>query len=146
MNNVIIVAEISERNGWANIKTNEGKEISIMLSKPRTSLLIFLTNAPVKVLAKNLTACLWTYEKQYSYKRCMVVDSTRIMSISESLHAIKSNTSHVAKIPSSPKRLVIICADVSSVAIVSIILPKYHACAIGTTAVNTRTNKSASKV
>lgn len=33
MNNVIIVAEISERNGWANIKTNEGKEISIMLSK-----------------------------------------------------------------------------------------------------------------
>ena len=31
--NTIIVAEISEKNGWANLKTNEGKEISIMLSK-----------------------------------------------------------------------------------------------------------------
>lgn len=33
MSNVIIVAEISEKNGWANIKTNDGKEVSIMLSK-----------------------------------------------------------------------------------------------------------------
>lgn len=29
----IIVAEISEKNGWLNIKTNEGKEISVKMDK-----------------------------------------------------------------------------------------------------------------
>lgn len=34
----IIVAEISEKNGWLNLKTNDGKEVSVMIEKaPKTA-------------------------------------------------------------------------------------------------------------
>lgn len=34
----LIVAEISEKNGWLNIKTNDGKEVSVMIEKaPKTT-------------------------------------------------------------------------------------------------------------
>ncbi len=71
METKIIIAEISERNGWYNIKTNEGKEISVMASKcPKITEVLKTaksgTEVTGKLVEKDNKSYLWDLTEQKS--------------------------------------------------------------------------------
>jgi len=71
METKIIIAEISDKNGWYNIKTNEGKEVSVMAAKcPKlTEVLktaIAGTEVTGKLVEKDGKLYLWDLNEQKS--------------------------------------------------------------------------------
>ncbi len=69
MENKIHVAEAIMKNGWANLKTNDGKEISVMLEKaPKCKAQIEASNVPFflecKTVEKNGKIFAWDFEEK----------------------------------------------------------------------------------